>query len=165
MKNFVLWLLRKIGNNIISFPKSHFKWYKHGLCYDTGLFIFYTMGRFIGTGILLALIGIAINSIFAIRSDNVILGIIAFMYVYYVIEFFTVIISIQYDKYTNELQKTMDALKRKDYSLEEEDDITTRIKNLQSYAAAQQQAFNQAANQNVSQGFSSAYQNYGQNQP
>jgi len=167
MKNFALWLLRKIGNNIISFPRAHFIWYKHGLRYETGLFVLYTLGRFAVTGILLTLIGIGINIVFSVHSDVVILASIVFMYVYYVIEFITVILSIQYDKYCNELNRTMDALKKKEADYDPEDDIMKRVQNLQSYAQAQQ-AFNHAANMNTNQGYAAtqanSYQNYGVNQ-
>ena len=115
MKNFSLWLLRRIGNSIISFPKSHFKCYKHRLYYETGLFLAYTVGRYIATGIVLALISISINTVFTVHSDTVILYTIAILYCYYTIELIGVILSIQYDKYCSELQQTYDALKRTEY--------------------------------------------------
>lgn len=162
MKNFALWLLRKIGVNIISFPRAHFVWYKHGLYYETGLFILYTMGRFIATLIALLLLGIAINEIFRVRCDNIILGCIVFLFSYYVIEFFTVILSIQYDKYTKELQKTMDALKRTDYNDVSEED--TYFNTLASQAQAQK-AFNHAVNSNIAQGYGINYGSVNGTQP
>jgi hypothetical protein len=116
MKNFSLWLLRKIGSSIISFPKSHFKFYKHGLYHETGLFLAYTVGRYLAAGLALALIGTAINTVFTVHSDTVILYTTAILYCYYTIELIGVILSIQYDNYCSELQQTHDALKRTEYN-------------------------------------------------
>lgn len=111
MKNFTLWLLRKIGRSIISMPKRHFKWYKHGIYYEPVLFLFYTLARFVTATIALVAISLTINVLTSQRTDNLFVVIIAMSYLYFVVEFISVIISIQYDKYCKELERTMNVLK------------------------------------------------------
>ena len=89
----------------------HFLWYKHGLIYDTGLFILYTLARYFATLVVGTIVCVTLNAIFNIRTDLGVIITMGLLGIYYAVELITVIISCQYDVYCEELDRTINTLK------------------------------------------------------
>jgi len=114
--SFIQWLIQRMFRTVISGPVRLFKWYKGRLYYETFLTI---LASIVGWAMLLFAGAVAsttnVNGKLVVETDDVWPFIIALFAPPVV--FIVACVSIQYDHYCSELERTMKTLKGKHDSI------------------------------------------------